>query len=68
MVRQMRNVLVYRKQNTYINHMFVTDSSTRHYGTDPLLEFHLATAYYPLVKTSPLHHARAALIGLGGAG
>lgn len=48
--------------------MFVTDSSTRHYGTDPLLGFHLATAYYPLAKESPLHHARAALIGLGGAG
>jgi hypothetical protein len=34
--------------------MFVTDTSTIHYGTDPLLGFHLATAYAPLTKESPL--------------
>jgi len=39
----------------HINPMFVTDSSTLHYGTDPLLGFHLATAYSPLIKESPLH-------------
>ncbi|KAF2477435.1 uncharacterized protein BDR25DRAFT_249394 [Lindgomyces ingoldianus] len=39
----------------HINPMFVTDSSTLHYGTDPLLGFHLATAYSPLHKESPLH-------------
>jgi hypothetical protein len=39
----------------HINPMFVTDSSTLHYGTDPLLGFHLSTAYAPLTKESPLH-------------
>ena len=39
----------------HINPMFVTDSSTLHYGTDPLLGFHLSTAYTPLAKESPLH-------------
>ena len=39
----------------HINPMFVTDSSTIHYGTDPLLGFHLATAYSPLENESPLH-------------
>lgn len=31
-----------------------TDTFTLHYGTDPLLGFHLATAYAPLASTSPL--------------
>jgi hypothetical protein len=39
----------------HINPMFVTESSTLHYGTDPLLGFHLATAYSPLKRESPLH-------------
>jgi hypothetical protein len=33
--------------------------STLHYGTDPLLGFHLATAYTPLTKGSPLNSQRA---------
>jgi hypothetical protein len=39
------------------NRMFLTDddSSTLHYGTDPLLGFHLATAYACLEPQSPLH-------------
>ena len=37
-----------------INPTFVTDTSTLHYGTDPLLSFHLATAYAPLTEESPL--------------
>ncbi|KIW74850.1 hypothetical protein Z517_11620 [Fonsecaea pedrosoi CBS 271.37] len=37
------------------NPMFVTDRSTLHYGTDPLLGFHLATAYTPLTEQSPFH-------------
>jgi hypothetical protein len=32
----------------------VTDTFTLHYGTDPLLGFHLATAYAPLTPGSPL--------------
>ena len=39
------------------NPMFATpaeDSITLHYGTDPLLGFHLATAYAPLLPHSPL--------------
>jgi hypothetical protein len=32
----------------------VTDTSTIHYGTDPLHGFHLATAYIPLSRDSPL--------------
>jgi len=31
-----------------------TDTFTLHYGTNPLLGFHLATAYVPLASTSPL--------------
>ncbi|KAK3171305.1 hypothetical protein OEA41_003389 [Lepraria neglecta] len=31
-----------------------TDTYTLHYGTDPLLGFHLAIAYVPLVSASPL--------------
>ena len=38
----------------HVNPMFVTDISTLYYGTDPLLGFHLATAYAPLTKESPL--------------
>lgn len=39
------------------NPMFLTvdDTSTLHYGTDPLLGFHLAPAYMPLEPQSPLH-------------
>lgn len=37
-----------------LNPMFVTDNATLHYGTDPLLGFHLATAYTPLTEQSPL--------------
>lgn len=37
------------------NPMFVTDTSTLHYGTDPLLGFHLATAYTPLTEQSPFY-------------
>ncbi|KAI9737780.1 MAG: hypothetical protein M1834_009148 [Cirrosporium novae-zelandiae] len=32
----------------------VTDTSTLHYATDPLLGFHLATVYAPLTSNSPL--------------
>jgi len=32
-----------------------TNIFTIHYGTDPLLGFHLATAYAPLTPESPLH-------------
>ncbi|KAF1844445.1 uncharacterized protein K460DRAFT_358043 [Cucurbitaria berberidis CBS 394.84] len=35
----------------------VTESSTLHYGTDPLLGFHLATALAPLAKGSPFAHS-----------
>ena len=38
----------------HANPMFVTDFSTLHYGTDPLLGFHLATAFSALDKNSPL--------------
>jgi hypothetical protein len=33
----------------------LTDTLTLHYGTDPLLGFHLATAYIPLVPGPPLY-------------
>lgn len=33
----------------------LTDTFILHYGTDPLLGFHLATAYVPLTSGSPLH-------------
>jgi hypothetical protein len=45
---------IYLRKPENINPMFVTDSTTLHYGTDPLLGFHLATAYAPLTKESPL--------------
>jgi hypothetical protein len=41
----------------HANPMFaslITDIFTLHYGTDPLLGFHLATAYAPLTPESPL--------------
>jgi hypothetical protein len=40
----------------YANPMFMSldDNVVLHYGTDPLLGFHLATAYVPLAPTSPL--------------
>jgi len=46
-------------QAPHPNLMFIslaTDSSTLHYGTDPLLGFHLATAYTPLIPKSSLIH------------
>lgn len=42
---------------TQPNPMFAsrpTDSSSVHYGTDPIFGFHLATAYLPLTAESPL--------------
>jgi hypothetical protein len=45
---------LYLRKPENINPTFVTDTSTLHYGTDPLLGFHLATAYAPLTKESPL--------------
>lgn len=45
-------------QATHSNPMFtslLTDTQTLHYGTDPLLGFHLATAYLPLTSDSPLN-------------
>lgn len=42
------------RKSEKINPSFITDTSTLHYGTDPLLGFHLATAYAPLTKESPL--------------
>lgn len=48
-----RDGLSLRKPES-INPTFVTDTSTLHYGTDPLLGFHLATAYAPLAEESPL--------------
>ncbi|KAK4983489.1 hypothetical protein LTR50_007194 [Elasticomyces elasticus] len=45
----------------HCNPMFAslaTSSSTLHYGTDPLLGFHLATAYAPLAAESPLRPRR----------
>jgi hypothetical protein len=42
-------------ESRYPNPMFSTSGTeTLHYGTDPLLGFHLATAYIPLIKKSPL--------------
>ena len=35
----------------------LTDTFILHYGSDPLLGFHLATAYVPLVLGSPLYHS-----------
>lgn len=45
---------IYLRKPENINPTFVTDTSTIHYGTDPLLGFHLAVAYAPLTKESPL--------------
>lgn len=45
---------LYLRKPENINPTFVTDTSTLHYGTDPLLGFHLATAYAPLTEESPL--------------
>jgi hypothetical protein len=45
---------LYLRKSENINPTFVTDTSTLHYGTDPLLGFHLATAYAPLTKESLL--------------
>ncbi|KAI9800364.1 MAG: hypothetical protein M1825_004134 [Sarcosagium campestre] len=44
-------------QAKHPNPMFaslLTDIFTLHYGTDPILGFHLATAYVPLVSNAPL--------------
>ena len=46
---------LYLQKPENVNPTFVTDRSTLHYCTDPLLGFHLATAYAPLTKESPLH-------------
>lgn len=46
-----------RDTASYPNPMFaasVEDTFTLHYGTDPLLGFHLATGYAPLLPESPL--------------
>ena len=43
------------KQSNPMFASLVTDTFTLHYGTDPLLGFHLATAYAPLTSGSPLH-------------
>lgn len=42
----------------------VTDMFTLHYGLDPLLGFHLATAYVPLTPKSPLYpqHSKSSRI------
>jgi hypothetical protein len=42
----------------------VTDMFTLHYGLDPLLGFHLATAYVPLTPKLPLHpqHSKSSRI------
>lgn len=46
------------------NPMFASsmpDTFTLHYGTDPLLGFHLATAYTPVTPNSPLHPGLSSL-------
>jgi hypothetical protein len=42
-------------QTTLANPMFISPDATQklHYGTDPLLGFHLATAYVPIAPDSP---------------
>ena len=47
----------------HANPMFATpdDNVVLHYGTDPLLGFHLASAYVPLTPTSPLFQSLAGL-------
>ena len=49
-----------RTQERLANPLFsslLTDTWSLHYGTDPLLGFHLATAYVPLISGSPLYHS-----------
>jgi MYND finger len=50
----------------HANPMFMTldHNVVLHYGTDPLLGFHLATAYVPLTPTSPLFRSSARLAPL----
>jgi MYND finger len=50
----------------HANPMFMSldDNVVLHYGTDPLLGFHLATAYVSLAPTSPLFRSSAALTPL----
>ena len=50
----------------HANPMFMSqdDNVVLHYGTDPLLGFHLATAYAPLTTTSPLYRSTAELTRL----
>lgn len=46
------------------NPMFASsmpDTFTLHYSTDPLLSFHLATAYTPVTPNSPLHPGLSSL-------
>ena len=47
----------------HVNPMFISldDNVVLHYGTDPLLGFHLATAYAPLASASPLFRSSAGL-------
>ena len=51
---------------THLNPLFATaaeNTSTLHYGTDPLLGFHLAAAYASLLPESPLQIESCALPG-----
>ena len=50
----------------HANPMFMSldDNVVLHYGTDPLLGFHLATAYAPLTPTSPLFRSSPGLTPL----
>ena len=46
-----------KSTESYVNPTFATllsGAATLHYGTDPLLGFHLSTAYVPLMPESPL--------------
>lgn len=56
---------VTQSESIHANPMFspsMTDTSTLHYGTDPLLGFHLATAYTPLSSRSPLKPSQNSLL------
>ncbi|TGJ78966.1 hypothetical protein E0Z10_g9806 [Xylaria hypoxylon] len=54
-----------RAQAKYPNPMFLTleDEATVHYGTDPLISFHLALANVPLEAQNPLSQALKGLSG-----
>ena len=55
-----------RSLAVHANPMFMSldDNVVLHYGTDPLLGFHLATAYVPLAPTSPLFRSSTGLTPL----